>query len=166
MSQVSGGYTTTGSSSATSTEGPSIGELFSHVTEDLSTLMRQEVALAKAEATQSAKKAGKGAGMLAGAGVAGFFVLMFLSVAAWWGLGTAIGNRGWSGVIVAVVCSASVTARAATWAASLALWLISRIDAPICSAPAATVATLRLTSSAAAATTPDCAEVSSAEAEI
>lgn len=103
MSQVSGGYTSTGSSSATSTDGPSIGELFSHVTEDISTLMRQEVALAKAEATQSAKKAGKGAGMLAGAGVAGFFVLMFLSVAAWWGLGTAIGNRGWSGVIVAVV---------------------------------------------------------------
>lgn len=81
----------------------SVGELFSHVTEDLSTLIRQEVALAKAEATVSAKKAGKGAGMLTGAAVAGHFVLLFLSVAAWWGLGTLIGNRGWSAVIVAVV---------------------------------------------------------------
>ena len=43
---------------------------------------------------------------------------------------------------------------------------ISRIDAPICSAPAATVATLRETSSAALDTTPDWALVSSAEAEI
>ena len=84
-------------------ERTSVGELFAHVTEDLSTLIRQEVALAKAEATVSAKKAGKGAGLLAGAGVAGHFVLLFLSVAAWWGLGTLIGNRGWSGVIVAVV---------------------------------------------------------------
>lgn len=82
---------------------PSVGELFSHVTEDISTLMRQEVALAKAEATTSAKKAGKGAGLLAGAAVAGFLVLVFLSVAAWWGLGTAMGNRGWSGLIVAAV---------------------------------------------------------------
>lgn len=81
----------------------SVGELFSHVTEDISTLIRQEVALAKAEATVSAKKAGKGAGLLTGAAVAGHFVLLFLSVAAWWGLGTLIGNRGWSAVIVAVV---------------------------------------------------------------
>src|SRR5256885_12667666 len=43
---------------------------------------------------------------------------------------------------------------------------ISRIEAPICSAPAATVCTLRDTSSAALDTTPDCAEVSSADAEI
>src|SRR3712207_8670662 len=43
---------------------------------------------------------------------------------------------------------------------------ISRIDAPICSAPAATVSTLRDTSSAAPDTTPDCAEVSSTDAEI
>ena len=67
---------------------------------------------------------------------------------------------------VAVVVSAAVTARAATSLASAALTAISRIDAPICSAPAATVCTLRETSSAAPATTPDCAEVSSAEAEI
>ncbi|MGQ7295852.1 phage holin family protein [Quadrisphaera sp. KR29] len=83
-------------------ERTSIGQLFSSVTEDLSTLVRQEIALAKAEATQSATRAGKGAGLLAGAGVSGHFVLLFLSIALWWGLGNAIG-RGWSALVVAVV---------------------------------------------------------------
>lgn len=85
-----------------STDGPSIGERLGDVTRDISTLMRQEVALAKAEVTQSASNAGKGIGMLAGAAVGGFFVLMFLSVA----LGIALGNHigyGKSALIVAVI---------------------------------------------------------------
>lgn len=81
---------------------PSIGELLSNVSEDLSVLMRQELALAKAEARQTATLAGKGDGMLAGAAVAGYFVLLFLSVALWWSLGNAIG-RGWSALVVTVI---------------------------------------------------------------
>lgn len=81
----------------------SVGELISDITADLSTLMRQEVALAKAEVKQSATNAGKGAGMLAGAGVAGHFVLLFVSIAAWWGLGSLMGAHGWAALIVAVV---------------------------------------------------------------
>jgi hypothetical protein len=80
----------------------SLGELLSDVTRDLSTLMRQEMELAKAEAKQSATKAGKGGGMLAGAGVAGHFVLVFLSVALWYALGELIG-LGWSAIVVAVI---------------------------------------------------------------
>ncbi len=80
----------------------SLGELISGITADLSTLMQQEVALAKAEATQSAKKAGKGVGMFGGAGFAGYFVLLFLSIALWWGLGDAIGHA-WSALVVAVL---------------------------------------------------------------
>ena len=80
----------------------SVGELVSEVSRDLSTLIRQEVELAKAEATQSAKRAGKGAGMFGGAGVAGHMVLLFLSLALWWALGTLVGG-GWSALIVAVV---------------------------------------------------------------
>lgn len=80
----------------------SLGELLGDVTRDLSTLMRQEVELAKAEAKQSATRAGKGAGMLAGAGVGGHFVLLFLSLALMWALG-AIMPLGWSALIVAVV---------------------------------------------------------------
>lgn len=80
----------------------SLGELISEVTEDLSTLMRQELELAKAELQQSASRAGRGVGMLGGAGVAGYFVLLFVSIALWWAIGSAIG-LGWSAVVVAVI---------------------------------------------------------------
>ena len=80
----------------------SLGDLISEVTQDLSTLMRQELELAKAEVQQSASRAGKGAGMLGGAAVAGYFVLLFLSIALWWAIGSATG-LGWSALIVAVI---------------------------------------------------------------
>ncbi len=83
-------------------ESASLGDLLGEVTRDMSTLMRQEVELAKVELKQSATRAGKGTGMLAGAGVAGHFVLLFLSLALWWALGTLIG-LGWSAVVVAVI---------------------------------------------------------------
>ena len=86
---------------------PSLGTLLSEVTADLSTLFRQEVALAKAEATQSAKKAGKGAGLLSGAGVAGHFLLLFLSLALMFALSDLFGepddNLGIAALIVAVL---------------------------------------------------------------
>ena len=69
---------------------------------DLSTLIHQELELAKAELRQSATRAGKGAGMLAGAGISGYMVLLFASVAAWWGIGDATGH-GWSALIVAAI---------------------------------------------------------------
>ncbi|MFB2596676.1 phage holin family protein [Herbiconiux sp. P17] len=80
----------------------SLGDLLGEVTKDLSTLMRQELDLAKAELKQSASRAGKGAGMLGGAGYAASMVVLFLSIALWWALGTLIGG-GWSGVVVAVI---------------------------------------------------------------
>ncbi|MHA7262923.1 phage holin family protein [Arthrobacter sp. TMN-37] len=80
----------------------SVGELLSDVTRNLSTLMRQEVALAKAELTESGKNAGKGAGMYAGAAVGGHFVLLFLSLALMWGL-DALMPIAWAAVIVAVL---------------------------------------------------------------
>lgn len=81
---------------------PSVGELLADVSQDITTLMRQEVELAKAEIKQSATQAGKGAGMFAGAGVAGHMVLLFVSVAAWWGIGDKTGH-GWSALIVAAI---------------------------------------------------------------
>ncbi|ROQ37135.1 putative superfamily III holin-X [Frondihabitans sp. PhB188] len=80
----------------------SLGDLLSGVSQDISTLFRQEVELAKAELTESAKKAGKGAGMFGGAGLTGLFSLLFLSIAAWWGLGFVL-NNALSAVVVAVV---------------------------------------------------------------
>ena len=80
----------------------SLGELLGDVTRDLSTLMRPEVDMAKAELKQTTSRAGKGAGMLAGAGIGGHFVLLFLSLALMWALG-AIMPLGWSALIVAVI---------------------------------------------------------------
>ena len=80
----------------------SLGDLLGEVTRDVSTLMRQEIALAKAELTESAKKAGKGAGLFGGAGYAGMMAVLFLSIALWWGLGHLIDN-GWSAVVVALI---------------------------------------------------------------
>jgi hypothetical protein len=83
-------------------ESTSLGDLLSEVTSDLSTLMRQELELAKAELRESATRAGKGAGMLGGAGYAALMAVFFLSVALWWALGYLVG-LGWSAVIVAVI---------------------------------------------------------------
>ncbi len=60
--------------------GRSVGELIGEVTGNLSKLMRQEVELAKVELKAEVTKAGKGAGMLGGAGVAGHLALIFLSL--------------------------------------------------------------------------------------
>ena len=84
-------------------ETTSLGDLLGQVTQDMSTLMRQEVELAKVELKQSASRAGKGAGMFGGAAVAGYFVLLFLSVALWYALGTTAIGFSWSAVIVAVI---------------------------------------------------------------
>jgi uncharacterized membrane protein YqjE len=62
------------------TESRSVGEIVGDIAKDLSTLVRQEIDLAKTEAKQEASKAAKGAGMLGGAGVAGHMVLVFLSL--------------------------------------------------------------------------------------
>ena len=80
----------------------SLGDLLGEVSRDISTLIRQEMALAKAEIKESAGKAGKGAGLLGGAGYAGAMAVLFLSIALWWGLGHLIDN-GWSAVVVAVL---------------------------------------------------------------
>lgn len=80
----------------------SLGDLLGEVTRDLSTLMRQELELAKAELRQSATRAGKGAGLLGGAGYSASMAVLFISIAAWWGLGYLVGNA-WSGLIVAAV---------------------------------------------------------------
>src|SRR5688500_20337779 len=64
-------------------EGTSVGQLIGEVTKDLSTLMRQELELAKAEMKVEAKKAGQGAGMFGAAGLAGLMTVILLSIALW-----------------------------------------------------------------------------------
>jgi uncharacterized membrane protein YqjE len=69
---------------------------------DFSQLMRSEIALAKAEAKEEIKDAGKGAGMLAGAGYAGHLLVLFLSLALMFLLDVWL-PIGWAALIVAVI---------------------------------------------------------------
>ena len=59
----------------------SIGEIVGDISKDMSTLIKQEMDLAKSELRQEVSKIGKGAGMFGGAGLAGHFALFFLSFA-------------------------------------------------------------------------------------
>ncbi len=83
-------------------EDRSIGALIGEVTQDISKLFRQELALAKAELKEEAAKAGKAGGMLAGAGFAGYMVAVLLSLALVFALG-AVMPLGWAALIVAVI---------------------------------------------------------------
>ena len=62
----------------------SLGQLFSEMTADLSTLMRKEVELAKVETKEEVSRAGKAGGMLGAGGFAGYMALLFLSFAIAW----------------------------------------------------------------------------------
>jgi uncharacterized membrane protein YqjE len=57
------------------------GQLVKEVTEDLSTLVRKEIDLAKAELGKSVAAKAKGAAIIAIAGVLGLFALIFLLLA-------------------------------------------------------------------------------------
>ena len=62
----------------------SLGELFSEMTSDLGTLMRKEVELAKVETKEEVSRAGKAGAMFAGAGIAAYTALLFLSFTLAW----------------------------------------------------------------------------------
>ena len=63
------------------TDEPSVGSLVQSAMADLSTLVRGEIELAKAEVGKSAKKAGIGAGAFGGAGVVLAFSGFFFGIA-------------------------------------------------------------------------------------
>ena len=91
----------------------SVGELLGDISTDLSTLMRQEVALAKAELKETAEHAKVAGGMFAGAGVAGHLALVFLSLALWWALGDLLDSLGWSALIVGLLWAIAAAVMAA-----------------------------------------------------
>ena len=59
----------------------SVGQIVGDISQDMTTLIKQEMDLAKSEMKQEVAKLGKGAGMFGGAGVAGHLTLFFLSFA-------------------------------------------------------------------------------------
>jgi hypothetical protein len=64
----------------------SLGDLFSDLSRETTTLVRQEVQLAKAELTQSATEAARGIGMLVAGGLVAYAGLIFLLLAIVFGL--------------------------------------------------------------------------------
>jgi hypothetical protein len=78
--------TATKTGSSTPTTEASLGELVANATRDLSSLVHQEIELAKVEIKRDVAAAGKGAGMFGGAGFLGLFALVFLSISAAYGL--------------------------------------------------------------------------------
>ena len=75
-----------------------VGELLRELSEQTSTLVRQELELAKLELTQKGKRAGIGVGMFGGAGALGIFALGALTAALILLLATAM--TGWLAALI------------------------------------------------------------------
>jgi len=80
----------------------SLGELVSEMTNELGTLFRKEVELAKVETKEEVSRAAKAGGMLGSGALAGWFGLLFVSLALAWLLDQAM-NRALAFVVVGVV---------------------------------------------------------------
>ena len=91
----------------------SVGQLVSQLSADSSRLFKAELELAKAELKEEIQAAGRGAGMLTGAGIGALYLLGFLSLALMFGLGTVMG-LGWAALIVAAVWGIAAAVLAAT----------------------------------------------------
>ena len=83
-----------------------IGELLKQLSQETTTLVRQELELAKAEMAEKGKKAGKGAGMFGGAGVVGLLALGALTAALILALDTAM--DGWLAALAVGLVYAAV----------------------------------------------------------
>lgn len=75
---------------STTSADPSLGDLVATATRDLSSLMRQELELAKVEIKRDVVAAGKGAGGLGAAAFSGLLGVIFLSIAAAYALGRVV----------------------------------------------------------------------------
>lgn len=84
----------------------SLGDLFSDLSRETTTLVRKEVQLAKAELTQSATEAARGIGMLVAGGAVAYAGLLFLLLAIVFGLIQA----GWDAWVSALVVGLVVVA--------------------------------------------------------
>jgi hypothetical protein len=92
----------------------SIGELLRDLTNETSTLVRQELAFARAELAQKGKAAGKSAGMLAAAGVVALLMLGALTACFVALLSTAVTHVWLAALIVTLAYGAIAAALALT----------------------------------------------------
>jgi hypothetical protein len=76
----------------------STGELVQHASEQLTRLIREELALARAELAEKGRRAGRGAGLLGGGGLLALYGLGALVLAAI--LGLAVVMPGWLAALI------------------------------------------------------------------
>ena len=112
----------------------SLGDLFSELSRETTTLVRQEVQLAKAELTQSATAAARGLGMLGAGGAVAYAGLLFVLLAIVFGLIEA----GWDAWLAALVVGLVVVALGA-----ILVWRAREALKPANLAPQKTVETLK-----------------------
>jgi uncharacterized membrane protein YqjE len=85
-----------------------VGELLKELSSQTTTLVRQELELAKAEMTEKGKQAGLGAGMFGGAGLFGLLALAALTTCVIAALATAM--EVWLAALIVAVVYAGVAA--------------------------------------------------------
>jgi uncharacterized membrane protein YqjE len=111
-----------------------VGDLVKELSGQVSVLMHQEIELARTEATEKAKKAGVGAGMLGGAGVAA--LLMLGSLTAFLILALALVIPDWA----AALCVTAVWSGVAGFLALRGRERVRQVGAPV---PEKTVETMK-----------------------
>ena len=87
---------------------PSLGDLFSRLTQDIGRLLRQEVRLASQEMTHKATTVAKQMGMLAGGGAVAYGGYLFLLGALTYGLSSAFGLPIWLSFLIVGVAAVIV----------------------------------------------------------
>ena len=83
-----------------------VGELLRELSQETSLLVRQELALAKAEMQEKGKDAGLGAGLLGGAGITALVALIALMLTVLFALDTAMDT--WLAALITTVLFAAV----------------------------------------------------------
>ncbi len=112
----------------------SIAELLKQLSEQTSTLVRQELDLAKAELTVKGKQAGIGAGMFGAAGVVGLYAVGALTAAIVLALSLAM--KGWLAAVIVAAAYGAV-------AGILALAGKGRVQQAVPPTPERTVQTVK-----------------------
>ena len=84
----------------------SLGELISRMTSDVGQLVSTQVELAKVEIKEEVTRAGKGAGMVGGGGLAAFVALLLISFAIAYWLADAFDSLGLGFLVVGLVYAA------------------------------------------------------------
>ena len=100
--------TNTGNGMKVEARDQGLGDLVRELSGQLSTLVRQEVELAKTELTEKGKKAGIGAGLLGGAAIAALLTLGTLTALLILALDTAM--AAWAAALIVMLSWAAVAA--------------------------------------------------------